>query len=97
MPYARISQLRGSGSEHTGSQGALRETGRDGLMGGYAVTPEERARIGELLRQQNRATYRAIAQTVGRSVQSVFQIASMLVVAGEIPPARIGRPRRGDD
>ena len=65
-------------------------------MGGLAITPEERARIAELLRQQNRATYRAIAQTIGRSVQPVFEIAAALVDAGEIPPPRIGRPKRGD-
>ena len=65
-------------------------------MGGYAITPEERARIAELLRQQNRATYRAIAQTIGRSVQPVFEIAVALVDAGEIPPPRIGRPKRAD-
>jgi hypothetical protein len=65
-------------------------------MGGLAVTPEERRRIAELLRQQNRATYRAIAQTIGRSVQPVFEVASTLVVAGEIPVPRVGRPRRGE-
>ena len=64
-------------------------------MGGYAVTAEERARIAELLRQQNRATYRAIARTIGRSVQPVFEVAAALVDAGEIPPSRAGRPRRG--
>jgi len=52
-------------------------------MGGYAITPEERTRIAELLRQQNRATYRAIAQTLGRSVQPVFEIAAALVDAGK--------------
>ena len=65
-------------------------------MGGYAITPEERARITELLKQQNRATYRAIAQTLSRSVQPVFEIAAALVDAGEIPLPRIGRPKRGD-
>jgi len=65
-------------------------------MGGYAITPEERTRIAELLRQQNRATYRAIARTIGRSVQPVFEIAAALVDAGELPLPRIGRPKRGD-
>jgi hypothetical protein len=69
---------------------------RDGLMGGYAITPEERARIAELLRRQDRATYRAIAQMIGRSVQPVFEIAVALADAGEIPPPRIGRPKRAD-
>jgi len=69
---------------------------RDCLMGGYAVTSEERARIAELLRQQNRAPYRAIARTLGRSVQPVFEIAAALVDAGEIPLPRIGRPKRGN-
>ena len=58
-------------------------------MGGYAVTLEEHARIEELLRQSNRATYRAIAQSIGRSVQPIFQIAAAMVDAGEIPPPRI--------
>ena len=62
-------------------------------MGGYAVTLEEHARIEELLRQSNRATYRAIAQSIGRSVQPIFQIAAAMVDAGEIPPPRIGRPK----
>ena len=62
-------------------------------MGGYAVTLEEHARIEELLRQSNRATYRVIAQSIGRSVQPIFQIAAAMVDAGEIPPPRIGRPK----
>jgi hypothetical protein len=65
-------------------------------MGGYAITPEERARIAELLRRQDRATYRAIAQMIGRSVHPVFEVAVALVDAGEIPPPRIGRPKRAD-
>jgi hypothetical protein len=65
-------------------------------MGGPAVTPEERSRIAELLRQQDRATYRAIAQSIGRSVQPVFEVASTLVVAGEMPVPRVGRPKRGE-
>ena len=67
---------------------------RDALMGGSAITPEERAHIAELLRQPNRATYRAIAQTIGRSVQPVFEIAATLVDAAEIPLPRMGRPKR---
>jgi hypothetical protein len=66
-------------------------------MGGYAVTFEERTRIQELLRQSNRATYRAIAQSIGRSVQPVFLIAAAMVDSGEIPPPRIGRPKRRED
>lgn len=52
---------------------------------------EERVNIETLLRQGE--SYRSVAQTVGRSVYSVFGIASQLLYSGEIPIKPIGRPR----
>lgn len=57
------------------------------------LTGEEKERIAELLRMDHRDTYRAIARLVGRSANSVFEIALALEEAGEIPTALIGRPR----
>ena len=61
------------------------------------LADKERERIEELLRQANRGTYRAIANTVGRSVFSVREIAACLVEAGEISLPPIGRPKASRD
>ncbi len=60
-----------------------------------ALTTEERERIAALLRKECRPTYRAIAYSVGRSVQPVFAIALEMEAAGEIPHAQLGKPPLG--